>query len=203
MATLLLYESSMSVTKILTIALLTLVAVPAAAQPGSTAPGQTTPQAAPPAPYLQQYQPEITTTSYGWQVFAVDAATWVAIAASDDGDNGFAAVGAMGLFLGGPIVHLAQGNSGGAGYSLLARTGLPLGGALLGAAACDEDGDDFACLGSMMLGTSIGYGSALLIDWFYLAEKTKVTGPHSGWASVRPSLQVEPSGAKAGVAFNF
>lgn len=188
---------------ILTIALLTLIAIPAVAQPGQTAPGQSAPYAAPPPQYVQQYQPETTTIKYGWQVFAADAASWAVIAAASDESEGLATVGALGLFLGGPVVHLAQGNSRGAGYSLLARTALPLGGALLGAAACDESDDGFECLGTMLLGTTIGYGSALVIDWFYLAEKTKVTGPPSGWASVRPSLQVEPTGAKAGVAFNF
>ena len=194
----------MRLTIVLTVTFLCLLAAPALAQPGQTAPGQTSAYAAPPPAYVQQYQAETTTTKYGWQIFAADAASWAIIAAAGDGSSeGLATVGAMGVFLGGPIVHLAQGNTSGAGYSLLARTALPLGGALLGAAACDDSGDDYGCIGTMMLGLTVGYGSALVIDWFYLAEKTEVTGPPSGWASLRPSLQVEPTGAKAGVAFQF
>ncbi len=193
----------MRLTIVLSVALLCLFAAPALAQPGETAPGQNSAYDAPPPQYLQQYQPETTTTKYGWQIFAADAASWAVLAAAGGESEGLATVGAIGLFLGGPMVHLAQGNTRGAGYSLLARTGLPLGGALLGAATCDDDGDDFDCIGGVFLGMTIGYGTALVIDWFYLAEKTKVTGPPSGWASLRPSLQVEPTGAKAGVAFNF
>ncbi len=193
-------------TILLTTVLLCFFAAPAIAQPGLAAPGQATPYSAPPPTFIQQQQGTTTvTTTYGWQVFAADAASWLVIAAAADESEGLATVGMLGVFLGGPIVHLSQGNSSGAGYSLMARLGLPLGGALLGAATCDGDGsnDGFQCLGSIFLGTMVGYGSALVIDWVYLAKKTKVETLRGGWASLRPSLQVTDTGAQAGFALNF
>ncbi len=184
------------------LALTALSITPASAQPGLAPPGQATAWERPPT-YVH-YQPETTTTAYGWQVFAADAASWALFVSTVDGANdGLATVGAMGMFFGGPAVHLAQGNTKGAGYSLLARTALPLAGGLLGAATCDESEDDWGCLGSTMLGVTLGYGTALVIDYFHLAKKTKVTTPPRGWASLRPSLQVKPTGAQAGVAINF
>jgi hypothetical protein len=193
----------MRLTMIFAIALLTLLATPALAQPGLAAPGQS-PRYLQPAPtFVQQDQVETKTTKYGLEVFAADAASWAVLIAAGSGDSeGLATIGAFGMVLGGPVVHLARGNTSGAGYSLLARTALPVGGVLLGLAACDGS-DGYECLGTAFLGGMTGYGSALVIDWFFLAEKTEVVGPQSGWASVRPSLQVAPSGAQAGLAGTF
>ena len=198
---------------LLPLAILLLLVGSADAQPGQTAPGQTAPYPQQyPQPqyqqypgYVQQAQPLPTrTTSYGWHVFAADAATWAMLSLGDNGSSeGIATIGAMGLFFGGPMVHLAHGNTSGAGYSLLARAGLPLTGAFLGSATCDQSNDDWGCLGSVLLGTTLGYGAALAIDWFYLAKKTEVVGMPTGWASVRPSLNIAPDRAQAGVAFNF
>lgn len=206
MADLLLYKQPMRLQILLPIALLLgLYSGVAGAQPGMSPPGQTAPQAyqSPPV-YVQQPQELPTrTVGYGLHVFAADAATWVAIGVASDNDaEGIGIVGGFGLFLGGPLVHLAHGNNAGAGYSLLARTGLPLGGALLLAATCD-DSDSWDCLGSTLAGGMLGYAGALVIDWFYLARKTEVIAAPTGWASLAPSVQLRDGGAQAGVAFNF
>ncbi|MCP4448103.1 MAG: OmpA family protein [Myxococcales bacterium] len=182
-----------------------MLAGAAEAQPGMTAPGQTIRDDAPSrSQYLAQSQePVERTVTYGWHVFAADAATWT-LFASADGSNGdgIAALGTAGLFLGGPLVHLAHGNPGSAGYSLLARFGMPTGGALLFMASCD-DSDSLDCLGSMIAGTMLGYAGALAVDWFILAEKTEMVAPPTGWASLRPSLNIRQDGAEAGIAFDF
>ena len=184
--------------------LLLLLAATAQAQPGMSPPGQSPPHYYQPAPaYIQQPQALPTrTVGYGMHVFAADVASWVAVGIGSDGESeGIAVVGGIGLFLGGPIVHLAHGNTAGAGYSLLARTGLPFAGGLIFSATCD-DRDSWDCLGSVIAGTVLGYGGALAIDWFYLAEKTEVIAP-AGWASLRPSVQLRDGGAQAGLAFDF
>jgi hypothetical protein len=198
-------QESMRHLILLPVAFLLLLAAPASAQPGNTAPGQTPVYQPAPyaAPYVQQPRPATRTTNYGWHVFAADAASWVVMSAASDGDSeGLVNVASLGMMLGGPIVHLAHGNNRGAGYSLLARTALPLGGGLLGAAACDDD-DGFDCLGKIGVGVILGYGGALAIDWFHLAEKTETVAPPTGWASLRPSLKLSPKGAQAGLGMTF
>lgn len=197
---------------LLPFAILPLLAAPAWAQPGLAPPGQlpARPMQAPTylqQPQLQQPQLETRTLNYGWHVFAADALSWTMLSAASNGQSeGIATLGAAGIFLGGPIVHLAHGNSRGAGYSLLARTALPLGSAALVLAACDDSDaveDDWACVTSAVAATMLGYGAALAIDWFYLAEKTDVVSAATGWASLRPSLNIAPTGAQAGLAFSF
>lgn len=173
------------------------------AQPSMTPPGQPAPHYYQPGPSYLYSQPQQTrTVGYGLQVFAADAASWLALGASGSGDSPVAAIGAAGVFLGGPIVHLANGNRAGAGYSLLARVGLPMGGALLFTATCD-DSESWDCLGSGIAGLMLGYAGALAIDWFHLAKKTEVIAPPTGWASLRPSVQLRDGGAQAGFSLHF
>ncbi len=186
---------------LLSIAFLTLLVSSADAQPGLTPPGQTPAQAYAQQPYVQQQQPITREVSYGWHIFAVDVASWLVLSASRESE-GLAMLGAGGIFLGGPMVHLAHGNTSSAGYSLIARVGLPFGGALLLGSTCADDGG-LDCLGNTLLGGFLGYGTALALDWFVLAKKTEVVAPPTGWASLRPSLNVTPDGAHAGVAFQF
>ncbi len=192
---------------LLSITVLALLSTPADAQPGLTPPGQVQPQPYTQQPYVQpnvqQQQPITREVSYGWHIFAVDVASWLVLSAAAEESEGLAVLGLGGMFLGGPIVHLAHGNGSSAAYSLLARVALPYGGALLLASTCDNDADSWDCLGPTILGGVLGYGTALALDWFVLARKTEVIAPATGWASLRPSLNVTPDSAHAGVAFQF
>lgn len=189
------------------LSLLCLLSQSAEAQPGMSPPGQ-----APirysyePAPaYVQQpLVPQTRTIHYGWQVFAADALSWALLSASIDSgnDNALASIGVGGIFLGGPLVHLSQGNGKGAVYSLVARAGLPYVGALALSASCSDSGD-FSCLGNVLLGAMLGYGTALSLDYWVWSKKTESIAPPSGWASLRPSLQISDTGAKAGLALTF
>ncbi len=183
------------------IALVLALTTVADAQPGMTPPGQATPYQ--PQPYAQPYvqypqAPPTRTVSYGTHVFLADLASWAVLGAGAESDIG--AIGAAGVFLGGPIVHIAHGNNSGAIYSLLARTGLPFGGALLFSSGCD---DDYDCFGGVIAGAMLGYAGALAIDWFHLAKKTEVVAMPTGWASLRPSLNVTRNGAQAGLGMSF
>lgn len=189
---------------VLPIALLLALSAVAEAQPGMTPPGQTQPRPYQPqpqyAPTFAQYgqlQPT-RTVSYGTHVFLADLASWAVLGAGADSELG--ALGAAGMFLGGPIVHLAHGNNSGAVYSLLARTGLPLGGALLFSSGCDDGGD---CAGGIVAGILLGYGTALAVDWFHLSKKTEVVEMPQGWASLRPSLSISGDSAQAGLGMSF
>jgi hypothetical protein len=193
--------SLMRLPVILPVALLLALTGIANAQPGMAPPGQTAPyqQQQYAQPYVQYPQQLPTrTVSYGTHVFLTDLASWAVLGASADSELGEVAV--AGMFLGGPIVHLAHGNNSGAVYSLLARTGLPFGGALLFSSGCD---DDYDCFGGIIAGAMLGYAGALAIDWFHLAKKTEVVAMPTGWASLRPSLSVTRNGGQAGLGMSF
>jgi len=185
--------------------MLCLLASSAQAQPGLAPPSQAPIQYQPAPAYLQQPAPSYTrTTSYGWQVFGADAASWLVLSlgAENSSNDGLTGLGVAGIFLGGPLVHLAQGNTSSAAYSLVARLGLPYAGAFLLSAGCEDSQDSLDCIGQLFLGAMLGYGTALGLDYFVLAKKTEDIAP-SGWASLRPSLQISSSGTKAGLAFDF
>lgn len=170
------------------------------AQPGRNAPGEVPSYVAgPPA------APTTKTTSYRSHVILTDVALWLSIASlSDHGNEGMGTLLGLGLVLGGPAVHLAHGNSRGAAYSLLARAGLPIAGGLAGGLVCGDSEQDelFGCLGHVMIGVLLGYGTALVVDWTVLAEKKEVVYP-TGYASIRPVLQLREGGAQAGIGFQF
>lgn len=177
------------------------------AQPGNTPPGQTAPNRAYlPVPQLERpLPPQTRTVGYGTHVFLADLATWVLIAASTGSDDDFSGLAAFGLVFGGPVVHLAHGNTSGAALSVLARGGLPLVGGTFLYATCSEEEqrDEFlGCLGHFATGMVIGYGTALVIDWFVLAKKEEQIAP-TGWASLSPSLSVQRESVHAGIAGAF
>lgn len=177
------------------------------AQPGNTPPGQTAPNRAYlPVPQLERpLPPQTRTVTYGTHVFLADLASWILVAAASSSDSDeLGGLAAVGLFLGGPVVHVAHGNSRSALLSVLARTGLPLlGGFLLSAACPAEERDEFfGCFGYAAAGMVIGYGTALVIDWSYLAKKQEQVAA-TGWASLSPSLSVQRQSVHAGLAGAF
>ena len=138
-------------------------------------------------------------------VFLADLASWAVVGiASGTNSEGFGSLAGAGLVFGGPAVHLAHGNTRGALLSVLARGGLPVvGGGLMYATCSDDERDElFGCLGHLAVGMIIGYGSALVIDWFYLAQKQEKVAA-TGWASLSPSLNVQGQSVQAGVAGAF
>jgi hypothetical protein len=152
-----------------------------------------------PAATYRLIAPKTTTVSYFTHVLLADAASWTVIALSAGAESdGFIGLGVAGLLLGGPIVHLMQNNARGAWLSTGARFGMPLGGALVGSSACDDGGD---CLGSIIGGAVLGYGGALLLDWFVFSKKQKTTYPTQGMAL--PTLELKHGGAIAGISLQL
>lgn len=159
-----------------------------------------------PAPNLVQPATVPTrTTRYWQQLAAIDLASWTALALTGEYTNSEVGllVGIGGAVLGAPIVHLAQGNTKSAGYSLAARAGIPLATALLISSSCDDSQDDSSCSERTIIGAVLGYGVGVGLDYFFLAKKIERVVPQNGLASLRPSLQITRSGARAGLAFDF
>lgn len=103
---------------------------------------------------------------YGWQTLLSDASAVLLTGAS-------AEVG-LGLYvLGGPIVHWSHGNTGRGFASLSLRVGAPLALGALFVATCEpEEEADFGCMGSALLGASLGIVAAIAIDASVVARDT-------------------------------
>lgn len=144
--------------------------------------------------------PQRKTESYFTHVLIADAAAWSLVLLSSGADsNGLVGLGVVGLLVGSPIVHAMKGNSRGAWLSTGARLGMPFLGAVVGAASCsDLDGD---CFGTTVGGAVLGYGGALLLDWFVFAKKETVTYSTQGMAM--PTLELKDGGGIAGLHVGF
>jgi hypothetical protein len=155
---------------------------------------------------------------YGWQILISDAAvagTWVG--ADAKGSEGLAVLGALGYFLGAPIIHGEQGRLTAAYGSLGLRLGAPLIGALvgllIGTAACptpampDQEVSISACDAR---GAEVGFfGTMIAVSIFDIARATKTSGevqwrPDRGrgfaWA---PVVAPTSSGTSFGTSFGL
>ena len=166
---------------------LALATSPAAAQP-SLAPE--TPATPLPTTYAH-------TQHYGLWVAGVDVAGFALSLATEDGSYFLGS-----YLLGAPAVHLFQGNFKSALGSIGLRTGLVLGGMFVGSRVADCGPDSsFSCgLDGLVIGGLIGAGSALLLDWFWLSEKTTYVSSRqpallrAGSLQANPDLQVSNTG---------
>lgn len=154
---------------------------------------------------------------YWEQNLAIDAAS-VALMVSafvvDDYTDGesvpivLLSSGVAGYLLGSPIVHTVHhGNLGRATLSLLLRGGLPVAGLYLGrnTVRCPPSSPDTigTCgVSEMLIGGAIGLGTALLIDYGWLARKRIERVPASG-LSIVPSMSASPDAFTVGLSGRF
>jgi hypothetical protein len=152
---------------------------------------------------------------YGDQTLYVDLAsvlfvmTGGAVSAGNGGSsNGGAtflvATGAVGYFLGGPIVHMVHGRFGVAAGDLGIRIGMPLVtgivGGLLGAAAAGPNScgtDDFGSLCGALVGGAIGeilgFGGAVALDAAVLAREPKPDAATASPQASPPAVSFAPT----------
>lgn len=141
--------------------------------------------------------PPAATRWYGWHVLAVDLASIGLIAAGRD--QLFSTIGAGGLVLGGPLVHLGRGHGGRAVGSLALRLSAPIVGGAIATAACPgEDNDEiFGCMDHLLIGVVVGTGVAAVIDALRSTEEVEAAPP------VAPAIMVGGGGAQLGVSGRF
>lgn len=145
---------------------------------------------------------------YGYINLTCDAlaTTTLYLAAEQSGDRGDK-LGYLALFTylaGGPIAHWAHGNVGTGFASLGIRAGLPIVSGYLGCAALGGDGgdgDNYGCLGGIVIGLGLGVIGASVIDSAALAYKRD---ERSGYAMhVVPVATPTRHGATFGLAATF
>jgi hypothetical protein len=173
--------------------------VAATSTAAAQAPGQ--------SPLFQERAPEQETKNkwYGWQIIAVDAASMVL---AQQG-------GGIGILLGSPAVHAANGESKNALKALGLRTGLPLLGFVVGMAVFEDDCNDTyyeddcgmtALLGGL-LGASLGMVTAIVVDVAYLANKDvpveRERPRYSLFDKYQPTVKFVDKGAAVGVRGSF
>lgn len=154
---------------------------------------------------------------YWRQNLAIDAASaalMVSVFVVDDYTDGesvpivLLTSGVAGYLLGSPVVHAAHhGNLSRAGLSLLLRGGLPVAGLYLGrnTVRCPPSSPDTigTCgVSEMLIGGAIGLGTALLIDYGWLARKRIERAPASG-LSIVPSMSADRDAFTLGLAGHF
>jgi hypothetical protein len=163
----------------------------------SSAPAHAQPAYLPDAPPAPVPAPRVRTERYGFMLAAVDAAGFVTTVATEE-----PAFFAGSYLLAGPIVHLLHRNYGAAAGSLGLRAGLVLGGFLVGSSlsTCGTV-DGYPCVtDDQVHGVLIGAGTALLLDWFWLARKTtreEATAPalvRAGSLRANPGVQMSRTG---------
>jgi hypothetical protein len=151
------------------------------------------------------------TINYSSQLMTVDGLSVAAILAGSKTNSALAGIGGISLFVGAPLVHLSHGETKSAAISFALRVGLPFAGFMIGGMAGPKDGaiscpgnGDGQCqggrfsLGGAMLGTAVGLGTALIIDYTKLAKHTE-TQPGS-W---QPTLAAGPGGFSVGAVGKF
>jgi hypothetical protein len=165
-------------------------------------------------------RPEPATESYwyGWQTLTVDAASVAVIGtgiATRSEPVGW--LGAGGIYLGAPIVHISHGRVGMAFASLGVRLGLPSAGVAIGyasAGACPEANRQqlFGCVfhgwSEAFAGGLIGLGTAMAIDAALFTHGKRAISPprESGvprLTSVAPSYDPSTRSAAFGVGGTF
>lgn len=168
------------------------------------------PPAAPPVAPAPRPVPVAVTSHngawYGWQTLLADGAG-ILITATAETPAGFVA----GSFIAPPIIHLAHGRPLAALESGGLRLGLPLAGGLVGAGIMSNSKDDYAVLGGVALGATLGYLTAVVVDAAVLSyEKPTGAGPavvgkrpHSPGVILQPTFQARKSGGEIGVVGAF
>jgi hypothetical protein len=164
----------------------------------ATSPASAQPSLAPETPATPLPTAYAHTRSYGLWVAGIDAAGLVLSLATE---NGSFLAGSY--LLGAPVVHLFHGNFKGALGSFGLRTGLVLGGMLVGTALdqCGDGNYDLCGVEGLVYGGLAGAGAALLLDWFWLAEKTTYVTARppallrAGSLQANPDLQVSNTGS--------
>ena len=180
-------------------AALTIASGSGIARAQSRAPGMVAPSPSPAEPTEQ------VTTSYGWQILAMDAVVIGATVASESEE-----ILVGGYVFGGPLVHMFNGQPKTALGSLALRTALPMLGAAVGSstADCDDNAEEFLCgLGEAVVGIMIGATLATAIDAAVLARK-QVTRPRAAFeyrgVSANPQLGMSRDGDfTLGLSGNF
>ena len=139
--------------------------------------------------------PQTRTHFYGWQMLLTDGLLTALALRSQRAEP------AIGLIIGGPLIHGLHGRADAAVGSLLLRATLPVLGLLVGAESCTERpvDDDLGCLDNAYIGFGVGAAVALGLDYFALARKPVTTSP----ARVRPAVTVTATTSSAGVRLDF
>jgi hypothetical protein len=143
---------------------------------------------------------------YGWQTLLADGAG-ILITGASESPVGFVA----GSFIAPPVIHLAHGRPLAALESGSLRLGLPLAGGLVGAGIMANSNDEYAVLGGVAIGATLGYLTAVVVDAAVLSYE-KPTGPgaaivgkrpHSPGVILQPTFQARKSGGEIGVVGAF
>jgi hypothetical protein len=166
----------------------------------SSAPAHAQPSlvpATPATPAPETPQTIAITDHYGLWVAGVDLAGFAAAVAADKPE-----ILLTSYLAAGPVVHLFHRNFKAAFGSFGLRAGLIFGGAMLGAIASDcRHGETLCGVEGTIYGGLIGAGTALVIDWFWLSEKTTrvpASPPallRAGSLQANPDLQVSNTGS--------
>jgi hypothetical protein len=164
-----------------------LIAVAPGEAPGRPGLSSPSPSAARPAPKR--------TRSYAVQLFMADCLLTAAALGSQRAEP------AIGLLIGGPLIHGLHGRADAAVGSLILRATLPLFGLVVGAETCTERpvDDELGCLDNAFIGLGVGAAVTLGVDYFALARETVTASP----AHVRPALTIAPTISTAGVQLDF
>ena len=171
-------------------------------------------------------KPAPAADNYAWQVAATDATLMSAAFAGfslegKDGSlnyipsNTMMAVGGIGYFLGGPIVHIAHKHYGRAGVSLAIRTGLPMAFGVVAAQFKSCSPNEILCgLDEFATGFAVGAVTAAVVDSTLIAPWSSkstaepeppvaVTPRTSARLSLSPRLVATPDIAMLGVGGRF
>jgi len=147
---------------------------------------------------------------YGVETLLVDVGGVSALIAAGatrrDTSAALADLGVATYFLGGPIVHIAEGHAREAGLSFGLRVGAPLAGGvsgyLLGEATCAKDDGEVPCPAvTAALGMLSGMVSAILVDAAVLSDDPEPSSPET--PHFAPTLSFTKSGATAGLVGAF
>jgi hypothetical protein len=164
--------------------------------------------------------------NYGWQVAATDATLIGAAVAGfslegKDGSlnyipsNTLMAVGGIGYFLGGPLVHISHKHYGRAGVSAAIRFGLPIFGGAIAARFATCSPNEILCgLDEFAMGFAVGAVSAAVVDSTLIApwssksaaepEPPVAVAPRApARLTISPRLVATPDIAMLGVGGQF
>lgn len=179
---------------------------PAPAPVPVPAPAAEAPPVTPASPASPPIPLRRATVWYGWQTLLADGAG-ILISATAETPAGFVA----GSFIAPPVIHLAHGRPLAALESGGLRLGLPLAGGLVGAGIMANSNDDYAVLGGVAIGATLGYLTAVIVDAAVLGyEKPSgpaaaVVGkrPHPPGVILQPTFQARKSGGEIGIVGAF
>ncbi len=154
---------------------------------------------------------------YGWQSLIAQGGALAfmmfsgSVASGQNNSLGSAGIllGASGLYLGGPVVHWSHGHVGKGFAALGLNVGGTLAGGFAGAALmCGSSchgggGEDFGPLVGLVLGSTLGFLTALVVDDAVLARETVVEDAAKASLTWVPSLRIGRDSTTVGLGAAF